>query len=100
MRVQTQSIHFKADQKLVQFIERKIQKLETFFDRIIDVNIILRLENTGQIRDKIAEIKLNIPRGLLIAKENKKTFEASVDAAVESLRRQLIKYKQRKRVSL
>lgn len=100
MKVQTQAIHFKADQKLIYFIERKLRKLEVFFDRIIDVDVILRLENTGQIRDKIAEIKLKIPRGILIAKENSKTFEASIDAAVDALRRQLIKYKQRRRATL
>jgi putative sigma-54 modulation protein len=93
MRVQTQSVHFDADVKLIEFIEQKLAKLETFFDRIIMAEVILKLENSGQVRDKIAEIKLKVPKGVLIAKETNKSFEASVDSAVEALRKQLIKHK-------
>ncbi len=94
MKIHTQSVHFDADAKLISFIEQKLEKLERFFDQIIMADVILRLENTGQVRDKITEIKLKVPRNILIAKETEKSFEASVDAAVEALRRQLIKHKE------
>jgi putative sigma-54 modulation protein len=97
MKVQTQSIHFDADEKLIEFIEKKVEKLETFFDHIISADVMLRLENNGQVQDKIAEIKIKVPKDVLIAKETDKTFEASIDAAVEALRRQIIKYKERMR---
>ncbi len=93
MRVQTQSVHFVADTKLLQFIEKKVNKLENFYDRIIDANVILRLEKTGQIQDKIAEIKIQVPGDVMMAKETSKTFEGSVDGAVTALRRQLLKRK-------
>lgn len=95
MMIQTQSVHFDADSKLLAFIEKKVNKLEVFFDRIISADVILRLENTGQVQDKIVELKLNIPGTTLVAKETSKTFEAAVDAAAEAARRQLLRYKRK-----
>ncbi len=95
MRVYTESVAFKADQKLIEYVERKLVKMDQFFDRIIDAHVVLKLENAGQVRDKIAEVRINVPGNILIAKESRKTFEASVASAVEALRRQLIRYKEK-----
>ncbi|HMQ47254.1 MAG TPA: ribosome-associated translation inhibitor RaiA [Saprospiraceae bacterium] len=95
MRIHTEAVQFKADQKLITFIEKKMTKMTQFYDRIIEANVILKLENSGQVKDKIAEVKLSVPGEVLFAKESSKTFEASVDSATESLRRQLEKYKDR-----
>ncbi len=97
MRVHTESVQFKADQKLIQYIEKKLGKMDQFFDRIIEARVTLKLENSGQIRDKIAEVRLKVPGEQLIAKEASKTFEASVDNAASALKRQLIRYKERMR---
>ncbi len=99
MKVHTQSLHFSADSKLIQFIEEKLAKLEVFFDRIIEATVTLKLENTGQIKDKIVEVRLAIPGSVLFVKETNKSFEASVDSAASALKRQLIKYKERIRRS-
>jgi putative sigma-54 modulation protein len=95
MKLQIHSIHFDADQKLVDFIQKKADKLETFFDRIIDGEVFLRLDK-GEARDnKVLEIKLNIPGEQLFAKEKASSFEAAADDAAEALRRQLKKYKEK-----
>lgn len=93
MKVQTQAVHFTADEKLLAFIDKKLSKLDQFYDKIINAEVFLKLENSGQVKDKIAEVKLNIPGTSLITKESQKTFEASIDFAVDSLKRQLIKHK-------
>ena len=95
MNVRTQSLHFDADQKLINFISKKVTKLETFFDNIIAADVILRLEKNGKMQDKVAEVRLNVPGGTLVARESNKTFEASVEFAVDAVRRQLIKYKEK-----
>jgi len=95
MRIQTETVQFKADQKLLDHIERKLQKLERLSDRITNAIVYLKLENSGQVRDKIAEIRLHVPGQVLVAKSSSRTFESSVDDAVESLRRQLNKYKEK-----
>lgn len=95
MKVYTESVQFKADQKLLDFIEKKLNKIDHYFDRIIDARVTLKLENTGQVRDKIAEVRLKVPGDLLVAKESQKTFEAAIDAVVDVLKRQLIKFKEK-----
>ena len=97
MTIQTQAVHFSADKKLIEFIERRMEKLDQFFDRILSAEVILKLENSGRIKSKIAEIKLNIPGTVLFVKENAMSFEASIDSAIMALRKQLIKYKERLR---
>ncbi len=95
MKLQMHSIHFDADQKLVDFIQKKADKLETFFDRIIDGEVFMRLEKNEANENKIIEIKINIPGNQLFAKEQSKSFEAAADEAVEALRRQLKKHKEK-----
>lgn len=97
MRVRTEAVQFKADQKLIEHIDKKLQKMDQFFDRIIEAKVTLKLENSGQVKDKIAEVQLSVPGDVLIVKETSKTFEASIDTAVDVLKRQLIKYKERLR---
>ncbi len=89
------SIHFDADAKLVDFIQRKADKLETFYDHIIDGEVFMRLDNADNRENKIIEIKLNIPGEQLFAKTKSKSFEAATDEAVEALRRQLKKFKEK-----
>ncbi|HNB48752.1 MAG TPA: ribosome-associated translation inhibitor RaiA, partial [Chitinophagales bacterium] len=94
MKIQIQSLHFDADKSLKDFINKKLVKLETFYDKIIDSDVVLSLEQLNtQVRDKVVVIKTNIPGGTLIAKEKSKKFEAAVDLAVESLKKQLEKIK-------
>ncbi len=92
MKLQIHSIHFDADQKLIDFIQRKVDKLETFHDHIVDGEVFLRINNTG-IENKTVEIKLNIPGNQLFAKEVAKSFEEGTDQATEALRRQIRKLK-------
>ena len=95
MEVHTRAVHFSADSKLIDFIDKKMSKLDHYFDKVLDVSVVLKLENSGQVKDKIAEIRLKLPGGVLYVKENAKSFEESVDRASASLKRQIIKYKER-----
>lgn len=92
MKLQVQSIHFDADQKLIDFIQKKVDKLETFYDRMVDGEVFLRLNNEGT-ENKTVEIKLNLPGQNLFAKEHASSFEAATDQATEALRAQLKKFK-------
>jgi putative sigma-54 modulation protein len=96
MRVQIQSLHFTADQKLIQFINKKVDKLSTYHDRIINSDVILSLDQLGtQIKDKVVVVKTHIPGATLVARESSKHFEESMELAYESMRRQLSKHKER-----
>lgn len=95
MRVKIQSIHFDADIKLLNFVEGKVDKLNTFSNTIIDSEVFLRLEKSSSAENKVAEIKLLIPGNELFAKRQCKTFEEATDQAVEALRSQLKKQKEK-----
>jgi len=99
MKITVQSIRFNADKKLLEFIQKKVDKLDTFFDHIINGEVYLKLENVDDEINKITEIKLMLPGHLLFAKEQCKTFEEATDLAVESLRKQIDKYKQKKTIA-
>jgi len=98
MKVNVQSIHFRADAKLVEFIEKKLMRLNRYLDknRIVEAEVSLKLQDTGsQINDKIIEIKLQVPGGWMIDKKTGRTFEAAVTASAETLKRQLLRHKDR-----
>jgi putative sigma-54 modulation protein len=92
MKLQVHSIHFNADNKLLTFIQKKLNKLETFYDRMVDGEVFLRLNNEG-IENKTVEIKLRLPGNQLFAIEKAKSFEAATDLAADALRMQLKKFK-------
>lgn len=86
MNVNIQTVHFDADGRLVEYINRKLQKLHTFNDRIIKVNVFLKLDNVAHaIKDKIAEIRVHVPRHHFFVKSTSKSFESSFDDAFDSI---------------
>jgi putative sigma-54 modulation protein len=97
MKITVQSIHFNADQKLLEFIQKKVDKLDQFFDQIISGEVYLKLENVDDEANKISEIKLIVPGVTMFAKEQCKTFEEATDLAIESLRKQITKHKDKMR---
>ena len=97
MNVNIQTVHFNADMKLVEYINRKIDKLNTFHDRIIKIDVFLKLDNVvHSIKDKIAEIKVHVPRYNFFVKSTSKSFEESFDDAFDSLINQIKKKKEKK----
>jgi putative sigma-54 modulation protein len=92
MKAKIQSIHFTADKKLTDFLQKKVDKLETFFDRITGAEVYLRLNNEG-VENKTVEIKIGVPRKKLFAKEQATSFEEAANKAAESLQSQLKKLK-------
>jgi putative sigma-54 modulation protein len=97
MKLKVQSIHFDADRKLLAFVEEKIEKLTHFYEDIIDGEVFLRLDKSTEKENKIAEIKLNTPGKTMFASEQCKSFEEATDIAVDALRKQITKYKEKLR---
>jgi putative sigma-54 modulation protein len=95
MKLQMHSIHFDADRKLIDFIQKKADKLDTFYDQIIDGEVFMRIDKNENNANKIVEIKLNVPGKQFFAKNQADSFEAATDEAVEGLRRQIKKYKEK-----
>ena len=99
MKIRVQSIRFNADRKLLDFIQKKADKLDTYYDQIISGEVYLRLENVEDEANKITEFKLTLPGNQLFCKEQCKTFEEGTDLAIECLRKQIEKHKQKKTIA-
>ncbi|MBT3207124.1 MAG: ribosome-associated translation inhibitor RaiA [Bacteroidetes bacterium] len=97
MNIKIHSVRFDADAKLVEFVEARINKLIQLYDNIIGVEVFLRLVNNQNQENKVTEIRIEIPVNDLFAKKQEKTFEAATDSAIEALRRQIKKHKEKQR---
>jgi len=98
MDIKIQAVHFKADQKLIQFCEKKLSKLDQYYDGIISAEVFLKLEKDDERENKIVEVTLSVPSvSEVFAKKKTKTFEESTDLVVDALRRQLEKVKEKTR---
>jgi putative sigma-54 modulation protein len=86
MNVNIQTVHFDADDKLVDYVTKKLDKLNTFHDSILKVDVFLKLDNVvHNIKDKVVELKLHVPKHDFFTKASSKSFEESFDNALESL---------------
>jgi len=97
MKVNTQSVNFTADKKLIDFIQKRMDKLDQFYDKVIKSDVYLKVENTSDKENKIFEARISVPGDSFVVKKQCKTFEEGVDVAVSSLQRQLKKRKEKLR---
>lgn len=100
MKVNVQTPNFAAKDELLSFIEKKLSKLEQFYDRIICADVFLKVQKTREKENKIVEILLSIPGGDLIIKKEAKSFEEALDICAQSLERQLKKKKQKEKAHI
>ena len=96
MKIIVKSLHFNADSKLIEYVEKKLSRLTRYFDRAVDAEVHLKVQDTGsKVQDKITEIKIHVPGGWLMDKKTGKTFEEAVDQSVDTLKRQLLRHKEK-----
>lgn len=100
MKVFAQSVNFNADKELIKYAETKLSSLTKFHDKIIDAEVFLKVQKTSDKENKITEVKINIPGNELIVKRETKTFEEGINSAVDNLKRQLKRSKEKHRNSL
>jgi putative sigma-54 modulation protein len=99
MNLQIHAVRFEADKKLLEHVNEKAKKLKTFHDRIVEVEVYLKLDNiVHNIKDKVAEIKVHIPKHTFFVKHESKTFEESFDLALKSLINQIKSYKLKQQI--
>ena len=96
MNVKIQTLHFDADSKLVSYVDKKLEKLSQFHDRITRVDVYLKLDNVvHKIKDKVAEIKVSVPGHSFFVKHSSKSFEESFDVALEALITKIVRAKEK-----
>jgi len=93
-----QAIHFDADPKLLSFIQQKLDKLDTFYDRITSGEVFLKLDKSdnAKLQTKLLEVKLYVPGGTMFVREQGTTFEEATDLAIDTLKMQVKKFKDKR----
>ena len=97
MNIKINSVKFSPTRKLENFVQEKVKKLIQFSDSIIGAEVFLKLENTQKLKNKVAEIKLELPGNEIFVKKQSKSFEESTDSAVDALKRQITKHKEKRK---
>ncbi len=95
MKIEIQSIHFKADKKLLDFIKNKVEKTQTFFDGVRHADVYLKLDKDKEGDNKVVEIKMNVAGNPVFAKEQDSKFEAATDLVLAKLVAQIRKQKEK-----
>lgn len=100
MKVEVHAVNFAVDQKLVNFIQDRMNKLEKYYDKVVASDVYLKVEKTSDKENKIVEIKIHVPGDDFLVKKQCKTFEEAVEQSAESLERLLIKRKEKIRTHI
>ncbi len=95
MNIKINAVKFKADQKLEQFVNDKVGKLEKHFDSITSCEVVLKVDKPESDGNKIAELQLSLPGQKLFNSKQADTFEEAVLEAVDAMKVQLTKYKEK-----
>ncbi len=95
MKLRIQSINFVASSQLESYINKKVSKLEKFFDQLQTVDVYLKVVKPETAENKEAEIKISIPNIDFFASKTCNTFEEAVDLSVDALEKQIRKYKEK-----
>jgi|ABPY01.1.fsa_nt_gi putative sigma-54 modulation protein len=91
MRVNFTARHYKPSERLKEYAQNEVKRLEKVYNGIIDCDIVLDYQKDIQI----AEILINVYGSKMKVSEKTDDIYKSIDLAVQKLERQLIKYKEK-----
>lgn len=97
MKISVQSVNFNISKDLVNYIEKKVNNLEKFHDHIIGAEVYLKVQSSSEKENKLVDVKMNLPGLDIVAKKQSKTFEEGASLALDSIKRQLVKRKEKLR---
>ena len=97
MKVSVQSVNFNIDKDLMNFVEKKVESLEKVNDNILGAEVFLKVQKTKEKENKISDLRIMIPGNDVVVKKHSKTFEEGISTAVDSLKRQLLKRKEKQK---
>ena len=97
MKISVQSVNFNIDNDLVKYIEKRVNNLEKFHYHILGAEVFLKVQSSSEKQNKTSELRISLPGNDIVAKKQSKTFEDAVSQSVDSVKRQLVKRKEKLR---
>lgn len=95
MTINLQTVNFNAKEGLEEYVERKLSKLEQYYDKIIAVQVAMRVENISEKENKFVDIKLEVPGDDIVVKKSGQSFEECIDLSVDTLKKLIIRKKEK-----
>lgn len=97
MKVEIQSVKFDADKKLVDFIQAKMNKMDRFVENALSSQVTLKIDKDDEQGNKVAVVKIDVVGGELLAERRCKSFEEAIDLCLDAIKKQIDKYKEKRR---
>ncbi len=94
MKISVQSLGLTPHAPLEELIEKKLNKLEVFYDKIVECKVYLKVENKTDKENKTVEILLAVPGDDIVVKKTSASFEDSLDQCADVAKKLLIKKKE------
>ena len=91
MQSRTTARHFDLTDELKRYVEKEIDKLEKYYNNIIDTHLILDAEKSRMT----AELKVKVQGTVLTSKVRSFDMYESVEKVIGKMEQQLKKYKER-----
>jgi ribosomal subunit interface protein len=92
--INVKSLKFDADEKLLAFVEKKVGKVEKFFDNLGDIDVTLSL--SPEPENKVVRLQTRVPGEDLVIERNAKTFEEAVTEAADAMKEKIVRAKERR----
>ncbi|HEU5290166.1 MAG TPA: HPF/RaiA family ribosome-associated protein [Cyclobacteriaceae bacterium] len=93
MKITIQSPDFKAKKKLLDYVKSNVMKLSVYGDRMLETQVVLKIDKSDTKENKICELKLVIRGNDLFARKQSGTFEDAVMRCVEAIKHQVGRWK-------
>ncbi|MDY3537413.1 HPF/RaiA family ribosome-associated protein [Riemerella anatipestifer] len=95
MKITVQAMGLTPHQPLEGYLDKKLNKLDTFYDKILECQVFLKVENTSEKENKTAEVILAVPGDDIVVKKTCATFEEAIDKCHDIAKKLLIKKKEK-----
>lgn len=95
MEIRIKSIHFDATEKLQEFINKKVEKLQKSYEEIQKVEVQLKVEKPAAALNKTTSLTVTAPGNTLFVEKTCDTFEEGVDLCLDAMKVQLTKFKEK-----
>lgn len=95
MTINLQTVNFNAKDGLEEYVEKKLSKLNQYYDKIIAVQVFLKVENISEKENKTVDIKLEVPGDDIVVKKTGQSFEECIDLSVDTLKKLIIRKKEK-----
>lgn len=92
--INVKSLKFDADEKLLEYIDKKVGKVEKFFDNLGDIDVTLSLLPDAE--NKNVKLQTHFPGEDLIVERQARTFEEAVTNAADALKERIVRAKEKK----